>query len=176
MLRLNDLLPPIRDNLLGYDLLIILTAIGTLGYFLFILLYTGKVYSTIYTQGYLPDDVDDEEPVVQTRADLKKMKSRLRNMRETSEKYYTMFVTLTGIFPLMGILGTVISLIPMVQDIQNMQGNFFVALTSTLWGLVFAILFKILDGTLYPRIEGNNRGIDEYLEKLESKLTELKKP
>lgn len=173
---LNDLLPPIRENLLGYDLIIILMALGTLGYFLFMLIYTGKVYDTIHTQGYLPDDAYDEEDTAPpSKSEVKRKKFELRKMRETSEKYYTMFVTLTGIFPLMGILGTVVSLIPMVQDIQNMQGNFFVALTSTLWGLVFAIFFKLLDGSLLPRIERNNRGIEDYLESLENTLVGMKK-
>jgi len=165
---LNDLLPPIRDNLLGYDLVIILTAIGTLGYFLFIRLHSNRVHNTIHTKGYRPDDVLEKSDAMQpTREEIRQTRTRLRKMRETSEKYYTMFVNLTGIFPLLGILGTVISLIPMVQDMTNMQTNFFVALTSTLWGLVFAIFFKLLDALLSPRIERNNRGIDDYLEKLE---------
>ena len=168
----QDLLPPIRDNLFGYDLIIILTAIGTLGYFLFIRFYSAKVYSTIHTQGYRPDDVLDKPDVAPpSREEIKSTKVKLRKMRETSEKYYSMFVNLTGIFPLLGILGTVISLIPMVQDMANMEASFFVALTSTLWGLVFAIFFKILDASLAPQIERNNRGIDDYLEKLEAKVS-----
>jgi len=166
---LQDLLPPIIDNLFGYDLIIILTAVGTLGYFLFVRFHAMRVYNAIHTQGYRPDDVMDAgDAAPPSRDEVKKTKTRLRKMRETSEKYYSMYSNLTGIFPLLGILGTVIALIPMVQDMANMQTNFFVALTSTLWGLVFAIIFKILDAMLAPRIERNNRGIDDYLEKLEA--------
>jgi len=166
---LYDILPPIRDNLFGYDLIIILTAIGTLMYFLFIRFHSIKVYNTIHTKGYRPDDVMDKgDAAPPSRDEIKRIKINLRKMRETSDKYYSMYINLTGIFPLLGILGTVISLIPMVQDMANMQTNFFVALTSTLWGLVFAIFFKILDAILAPRIERNNRGIDDYLEKLET--------
>ena len=169
MQLLNDLLPPIRANLLGYDLIIILTAIGTLGYFLFIRLHSNKVYNMIHTKGYRPDDVLDKgEAAPPTKEEIKQTKINLRKMRETSDKYYSMFTNLTGIFPLLGILGTVISLIPMVQDMANMQHNFFVALTSTLWGLVFAIFFRVMDAMLSPHIERNNRGIDDYLEKLEA--------
>ncbi|MCL2527472.1 MAG: MotA/TolQ/ExbB proton channel family protein [Defluviitaleaceae bacterium] len=178
----QDLLPPIIDNLFGYDLIIILTAVGTLGYFLFVRLHSMKVYNTIHTQGYRPDDVlDTGDTAPPSRDEIKNTKIKLRKMRETSDKYYSMYSNLTGIFPLLGILGTVIALIPMVQDMGNMQTSFFVALTSTLWGLIFAIFFKILDATLAPRIERNNRGIDDYLEKLESstatpepKVTEAK--
>jgi len=165
---LNDLIPPIVDNLLGYDLIIILTAIGTLGYYLFVRFHSIKVHNAIHTHGYRPDDVlDSGDKAPPTREEIKRTKLNLRKMRETSEKYYSMYSNLTGIFPLLGILGTVIALIPMVQDMANMQTNFFVALTSTLWGLVFAIFFKVLDAMLAPRIERNYRGITDYLEKLE---------
>ena len=166
---LYDILPPIRNNLLGYDLIIILTAIGTLAYFIFVRMHSNNVYNMIHTKGYRPDDVlDAGEAAPPSKEEIKQTKIKLRRMRETSDKYYTMFSNLAAIFPLLGILGTVISLLPMVQDVANMQHNFFVALTSTLWGLVFAIFFKVLDGVLSPRIERNNRGIDDYMEKLEA--------
>ena len=168
---LNDLLPPIINNLLGYDLIIILTAVGTLGYFFFVRMHSNIVYDMIHTQGYRPDDVlDTGDAAPPSKEEIKQTKIKLRKMRETSDKYYAMYTNLAGIFPLLGILGTVISLIPMVQDMGNMQQNFFVALTSTLWGLVFAIFFRLLDGVLSPRIERNNRGIDDYLDKLEVKV------
>ncbi|MCL2362620.1 MAG: MotA/TolQ/ExbB proton channel family protein [Defluviitaleaceae bacterium] len=169
---LRDLIPPIIDNLFGYDLIIILTAIGTLGYFLFVRFHSIKVYNAIHTKGYRPDDMLDKGEIpTPSREEIKRTKIDLRKMRETSEKYYSMYSNLTGIFPLLGILGTVIALIPMVQDMANMQHNFFVALTSTLWGLVFAIFFKVLDAMLAPRIERNNRGIDDYLDKLETSIS-----
>ena len=172
---MENLLSPILDNLLGYDLIIILIAAGTFAYFLFIRWYTSKVYNILHTQGYLPDDVyDEEERTLPSKASIKSKKNQLRKMRETSEKYYSMFSNLASIFPLLGILGTVIALIPLVQHIEDMQQDFFVALTSTLWGLIFAICFKVLDALLAPRIERNDRGIEDYLERLESKLDELK--
>jgi len=132
-------------------------------------MHSNNVYNTIHTKGYRPDDVlDKSEAAPPSKEEIKRTKIKLRKMRETSDKYYAMFTNLAGIFPLLGILGTVISLLPMVQDMGNMQLNFFVALTSTLWGLVFAIFFKVLDGVLSPQIERNNRGIDDYLEKLEA--------
>ena len=164
-----DILPPIRNNLIGYDLLIILTAVGTLVYFLYVRMHSNSVYNMIHTKGYRPDNVlDRSEASPPTKEEIKQIKIKLRKMRETSDKFYTMFTNLAGIFPLLGILGTVISLLPAVQDMGNMQLNFFVALTSTLWGLVFAIFFKVLDGVLSPQIERNNRGIDDYLNKLEA--------
>ncbi|MCL2386454.1 MAG: MotA/TolQ/ExbB proton channel family protein [Defluviitaleaceae bacterium] len=173
---LEQLIPPILDNLLGYDLLIIVMAVVTLVYFIYIMVHAKQVHKSLYTQGYQPDDVFDEEEqyIPPTKAGIKKQKLELREMRETAERHYSMFMNLTAIFPLMGILGTVISLIPLVQNVENMEQNFFVALTSTLWGLIFAVIFRLLDGVLLPRLELNNRGIDDYLEKLEGTLTEMK--
>ena len=171
---LSELLRPLYQNLLGYDLLIILAAFGNLMYLIFILGHTKKVYHIIYPQGYQPDDFNEKLKSRPSRDELKATKAKLRKMRETSDKYYTMFINLSSIFPLLGILGTVVSLIPMVQSVDNMQQNFYFALTSTLWGLIFAIFFKVLDGTLAPRIERNNRGIGEFLEKLEGELVDLK--
>jgi len=171
---LSELLVPLYQNLLGYDLLIILAAFGNFLYLIFIIGHTKKVYDVIYTQGYQPDDFNEKQVAIPTRDQLKHKKAKLRKMRETSNKYYTMFVNLSSIFPLLGILGTVVSLIPMVQSVDGMEQNFYFALTSTLWGLVFSIFFKVLDGTLAPRIERNDQGISEFLEKLESELVELK--
>jgi len=171
-----ELWPPIRDNLLGYDMLIILVALGAAIYLNFVLRHADMIYRKIHTRGYLPDDVYESEAKPLSVSDIKRLKDDLRRMREASEKYYSMFITLSGVFPFMGILGTVIALIPLVQYMDNMQQNFYVALTSTLWGLVFAIIFRILDGVLSPKIDRNTRGIDDYLDKLELKLVELKRP
>jgi len=172
---MGELVTPILNNLLGYDMLIILMAVGTGVYYFFILRHADKVRHEIYAKGYIPDDVfESEEIKLPTRQEMKKQRLQLREMRDTTEKYYSMFANLTATFPLMGILGTVISLIPLVQNVENMEQNFFVALTSTLWGIVFAVIFRLLDGVLLPRLEGNNRGINDYLEKLEVRLAEMK--
>ena len=88
-------------------------------------------------------------------------------MRKRSESLYSVFVNVTSIFPLLGILGTVVSLLPMVSELADMQTNFFAALTSTFWGLVFAIIFKLLDGFLSSRMEDNDKAVDLLLERRE---------
>ena len=88
-------------------------------------------------------------------------------MRKRSESLYSVFVNVTSIFPLLGILGTVVSLLPMVSELADMQTNFFAALTSTFWGLVFAILFKLLDGFLSSRMEDNDKAVNLLLERRE---------
>ena len=85
---------------------------------------------------------------------------RIVALRKHSEDLYSLFANVTSIFPLLGILGTVVSLLPMVSNLSDMQTNFFAALTSTFWGLVFAILFKFLDGFLASRMEDNSRSVE----------------
>lgn len=77
--------------------------------------------------------------------------------------------TLITIFPLLGMLGTVTSLILVGQtasiEIDNVKSSFFTALTSTALGIVFAIIFKLIYAINQPKIEEN-------LEELEERLAE----
>lgn len=60
---------------------------------------------------------------------------------------YNLFVTGISIFPLLGMLGTVSGLLGLdlaAGDMSNIKNNFFMALTSTAWGIVFSIIFKVL--------------------------------
>jgi len=163
---LKDILSPIGKNLLGFDMLIFIFAIGTLCYYIIARKLANNIYKILRPQGFLPEDDDEKQIPIPSKKELVKM-------RERSFSYYTMFVNLTSIFPLLGILGTVLSLIPMVPNIDTMKHNFLVALTSTLWGLIFSIVFKILDGFLSPRIEDNIKTLDLYLtKKKKNKLEE----
>lgn len=90
-------------------------------------------------------------------------------LRTKEEFWYSVFVNITGIFPLLGILGTVLSLLRLIGDVQNVTANFYGALTSTSWGLVFAIIFKSIDGLISARIEDNDKHATLYLEAKYSK-------
>lgn len=60
---------------------------------------------------------------------------------------YTLFVTTISIFPLLGMFGTVIGLLGLdlaTGDMENIRANFFIALTSTAWGIICSVFFKIL--------------------------------
>ncbi|MBR2005489.1 MAG: MotA/TolQ/ExbB proton channel family protein [Thermoguttaceae bacterium] len=53
------------------------------------------------------------------------------------------FITLTSLFPQLGILGTVISLLRLKFDsANNVLEEFMNALTSTAWGIIFFIIFS----------------------------------
>ena len=171
---LEDLLTPIIHNLKGFDLIII--GFAAINFLVMIMVFTHakKVKNTIYPVGYQPDDFNDNEKRQRTRAELKQEKVEMLKNRADSDKRYTWFVNTSSIFPLLGIVGTVLSLIPMVQGTENMEQNFYLALTSTFWGLAFAIVFKVFDSFLAPRVDLNIHGIDDYLQKIESELVETK--
>ncbi len=157
-----SLLPVFWDGLKGFDWIILLAAAAN-GVVCHIARREAlKLYNTMHQSKYVPswrgrsahlaDSVRavDEEGVIA--------------MRNRSERLYSIFINITAVFPLLGILGTVVSLLPMVANLADMQQNFFAALTSTFWGLVFAILFKLLDGFLLSAvIEDNDKSVALFL-------------
>lgn len=71
--------------------------------------------------------------------------------------FYTLFLNLTAVFPLLGILGTVISLMKL-SGADDIAASFGMALRTTLWGLIFAIIFKLMDSLISARLD---RALDE---------------
>lgn len=84
--------------------------------------------------------------------------------------WHSVFSKLIPIFPLMGILGTVAGLMLESQavDLEGMMSSIDVALSSTFFGLIFAILLKFVDA-VYPSriIEDVEVILDDYSKKLD---------
>ena len=73
--------------------------------------------------------------------------NELFSLREHMNSLYAYYTSITSIFPLLGMFGTVVSLIPMVDKMgEQSTGLFFTALTSTFWGILSAIICKIWNG------------------------------
>lgn len=159
----------IVGNLWGFDLLIFLLA--ALNFFCYFASSraANRLYRTLHVTFFLPERIGSGREAMEAAETVKE--EDVVKMRQRSLSTYTLFANLTGIFPLMGILGTVISLLPMVMDMADMQQNFFAALTSTFWGLVFAIVFKFMDGFLGAKIEENDKNVTLLLDR-NSKLHE----
>lgn len=69
---------------------------------------------------------------------------------------YNLFLTLISIFPLLGMFGTVMGLLNVdfvAENMDNVKANFFTALTSTAWGIIFSIVFKIINALVANHIE-----------------------
>ena len=59
-------------------------------------------------------------------------------------------------FPLLGMFGTVMGLLNVdfsLGTMDDVKTNFFTALTSTAWGIIFSVLFKILNSFFAYHIE-----------------------
>ena len=65
---------------------------------------------------------------------------------------YALFTNITAVFPLMGILGTVASLMRL-SGTDDLSENFSSALVTTFAGLVAAIIFKIMDSFITARLD-----------------------
>ena len=74
----------------------------------------------------------------------KKKKKRCTNAALINT--YNLLTTGITIFPLLGMFGTVGALLGLdlaANDMANIKRNFFLALTSTAWGIIFSVIFKL---------------------------------
>lgn len=82
---------------------------------------------------------------------------QLRNGTTRASFFYTLFGNITAVFPLLGILGTVVSLMNL-SGTDDLSANFSSALLTTFLGLIFAIAYKLLDAGISSRLD---RALDE---------------
>ena len=68
---------------------------------------------------------------------------------------YTVFLSILSLFPLLGMFGTVKALLELDFSAPSteMKANFFHALTSTAWGIIFSVFFKFINSLFQTRIE-----------------------
>ncbi len=133
-----------------------------------------RLYNTVHLSKYIPTwrgrAAHLAESIPQTDEE------QLVEMRRRADKLYSVFTNIISIFPLLGIFGTVWSLIPMVENLADMQQNFFAALTSTFRGLVFAIAVKLLDATLLSaKMDDNEKSVALYLDRAPEMVPEEEK-
>ncbi len=153
----------ITMNLAGFDLIIFLVAIANAVVYYFTKHSADELYKKMHLTVFVPGS---EQSKLEAQRQLDEMReSDVVSMRNRMGRLYSVFVNLTGIFPLLGILGTVSSLLTLVEDMSDVTGSFYGALTSTFWGLVFAIIFKLLDGVISAKIEDNEKTVALYLER-----------
>lgn len=153
----------IFSNIAGFDAIIFLVAIANAIVFYFAYGAADILYKKMHLTVFVPDN---DYSKAQAELAVKELtETELTAMRTKSAKLYSVFMNLTGIFPLLGILGTVASLLSIMDNSADITGNFYAALTSTFWGLVFAIIFKLLDGVISARIEDNEKTVALFLER-----------
>jgi len=150
----------IVKNLWGYDLLILLLALVN-GFYVYprAVQASKALRDQLQPTIYIPINVllKEFKGNQEERYDLHKIKA----LKDKEVVYMNRLTSILAIFPLMGILGTIISLLRMVNLTNgDVIFNFTTALTSTFWGLVFAILFKGLTTSLFSRNEQNSEDFE----------------
>jgi len=156
------------NNFLSFDFLIFLLAAVNVYFLVQSLRQSQAIASILYPKGYLPGGWESYGDMKSHYDEVMNIKGEqtLIEHRRRMNLSYTVFENITTIFPLMGLLGTVISLIPMVKSIGTIeQGLFFSALTSTFWGIVFAIIFKGINGYLEAGITEAEKNIQIFLDR-----------
>lgn len=106
---------------------------------------------TVYPKGNRRDNIPAELALSDKDCE------RLRDSTCKASMAYSFFANTTAVFPLLGILGTVVSLMNL-SGTDDLSANFSSALLTTFLGLVAAIIFKLMDAGLAPRLE---RALDE---------------
>lgn len=161
-----DILELFVKNFLTFDW-IIFAALAVNGVIYWRTLFsTNKVYGHFNTLDQMANLSGESRRKLKAHTRGKKELSAedLLKYRTSMNKFYAVYTNLTSIFPLLGMLGTVCSLLPMVNTTgTGSAGSFFSALTSTLWGIVFAMLYKALDATLSYKIDDNEKHVEYYL-------------
>ena len=130
-----------------------------------------RLYNTMHQSKYVPSWRGNAAHLADSVRAV--TEEEIISVRDRAGAFYSAFINITAIFPLLGIFGTVWSLIPMVENLADMQQNFFAALTSTFWGLVFAIVFKLLDGImLSAKMDDNEKSVDLFLSRMPEQTEE----
>lgn len=151
----------IFGNIAGFDGFIFIVAAVNIFIFISAKRAAARLYNCMHRQVYTPMAEEEIKEMEQEISSLSEKK--VSALRERAESRYTLYVNITGIFPLLGILGTVISLLGMVGSPDSVTNGFFAALTSTFWGLVFAISFKFADGFISSKLEDGERAAELYI-------------
>ena len=95
-------------------------------------------------------------------------KMAMKNVKKSLLSMYSLYANITAIFPLLGIIGTVASLVRISENV-DMMDNLMVALTTTLLGVFFAILFKTFDALISGKLEDILDDADFFIHQLEVK-------
>jgi biopolymer transport protein ExbB len=149
-------------NFFRFDIIIFIAALANFWCYLLVRRSTNRLYNKMHFTIFIPA----HDPYNQASQNIFSIsESDVIIMRKKAGAFYSVFTTLTSIFTLFGILGTVLSLIPVIGQSESIKTNFFVSLTSTFWGIVFAIIFKILDAFISGKIEDNEKTVALYLDR-----------
>ncbi len=128
--------------------IILFLALLTFGGFIYTYIQVGKIQNKIESDGkksggrkvYTGNGFRKE-------ADVYSWEDILNNLETFNNVQikYSIFEQFVPVFPLLGILGTVAGLIMQLGNIDQMREALALSMSTTFWGLIAAILLKIID-------------------------------
>lgn len=147
----HAMLSILLNNLWGYDLIIVIAAIVNLMLFVAIQRQLSAIKTDFVKTSYLQNDwlvgISSGQCDKPDQGALLDVLNHFTKRKHTLDQLSVFYTSLTGIFPLLGILGTVAALLTMTDfnDVAVMV-NFSKALSSTFWGVFFGALGKFGEG------------------------------
>ncbi len=143
-------------NLWGYDAFIFLVALINIALFSRIIKHLKAIEDDFEDTKYLQNEwliqhLDTSSH--RTAADLKDALNRFTEHKNLLDQTAVFYSSITSIFPLLGILGTVIALLTLT-DFSSVVASvsFSKALTSTFWGILFGAFSKFGEGFFTARL------------------------
>ena len=103
------------------------------------------------------NDIYDWEEKSNEMSNNPEKTSKILNSYRRLNRCYTVFIALISIFPLLGMFGTVTALLSIdmsdTEAISAAKSSFFNALTSTTWGIIFSVAFKVANAYFFADVE-----------------------
>ena len=144
-----------------YDWIIFIAGLFNLGIFIWTKILISKIKDTLYPTADTVSVREDE--IIEHKLPTKKKIDELKVILKNTNISYTFFVNIISAFPLLGILGTVWALLAVAvgDGFEGAQDNFLTALTSTAWGVLFSMVFKVgFDPIISPDVEKYNKEVE----------------
>ncbi len=127
-------------NILSWGVLVVIAAVCA--YNVFVYLRIKREIHILELSVYPKSDRRSEIYPSDTLSDTEFLE--LKDQSRKAAREYALYSNITAIFPLLGILGTVASLMGL-GSVDDLSANFSSALWTTFLGLICAIFFKAMD-------------------------------
>lgn len=146
------------QNLFGYDIIIFIAALINL--LLFIKIKNGlnqidvHFKQTTFLQNELLMNRLKTKQIDTSVNKLHGVLNQFTDIKHSLDQVSGFYNSLTSIFPLLGILGTVIALLNLTDFTNDIVSvNFSLALTSTFWGILFGAISKFGEGFFVSKLD-----------------------
>ena len=124
-------------------------------FFFFLALFVA--YRVSKLKKNVDNDIYDWEEISDELSNNPEKTNKIFDCYKNLNRSYTVFIALISIFPLLGMFGTVTALLSIdmsdTDALNSAKNSFFDALTSTTWGIIFSVGFKIANAYFFADVE-----------------------